>query len=403
MTALTDQLEALCRGTVEVLRREELQQKLERAQAEGRPLRVKLGVDPTAPDIHLGHTVVLRKLRLFQDLGHQAVLIIGDYTALIGDPSGKSKTRPQLTPDDVKQNAETYLQQVDRVLDNSRLEIVHNGDWFRGMTFAEVLKLTSQMTVSQMLERDDFRKRYQEQNPISVHEFLYPLMQGYDSVVVRSDIELGGTDQTFNLLVGRELQKNDGQEPQVCMTTPLLIGLDGSDKMSKSLGNYIGVDESAKEMFGKAMSIPDALMRDYLTLLTDLRDEEINGLLGAQTHHREAKERLAREIVEQYHGADAADEQAAEFRKVFSQKELPSDMPDLELEGDEVGEGGIGLIALIRKAGFAPSNSEARRLIQQGGVSLDGEVINDPNASVCPADGTVLKVGKRRFKQIRLN
>jgi tyrosyl-tRNA synthetase len=401
MPSVTEQVEAISRGIVEVLRHDELQRKLERSLAEKRPLRVKLGVDPTAPDIHLGHTVVLRKLRVFQELGHQAVLIIGDYTALIGDPSGISKTRPQLSRDDVCRNARTYLEQVNRILDTDRLELVYNGDWFRKLRFEDVLKLASQMTVSRMLERDDFQKRYRDQVPIGIHEFLYPLMQGYDSVMVRADIELGGRDQTFNLLVGRELQKSQGMEQQVCITLPLLIGLDGTSKMSKSLGNYIGVAESAREMFGKLMSIPDALMRDYFTLLTNVGESEVNGLLGEQTHPRAAKERLAREVVTQYHGAPAAESEAEEFRKVFAQKELPSEMPDVTLAASDLEDGEIWVVKLIAMADFAPSNSEARRLVIQGAVSIDGETIKDPEAKVAPADGAVLRVGKRRFGKVR--
>jgi tyrosyl-tRNA synthetase len=401
MRSVTEQLEAISRGIVEVLRHDELQRKLEASLAQKRPLRVKLGVDPTAPDIHLGHTVVLRKLRLFQELGHQAVLIIGDYTALIGDPSGISKTRPQLSRDDVLRNARTYLEQVNRILDTDRLELVYNGDWFRKLSFEDVLKLASQMTVSRMLERDDFQKRYRDQTPIGIHEFLYPLMQGYDSVMVRADIELGGRDQTFNLLVGRELQKNQGMEQQVCITLPLLVGLDGTNKMSKSLGNYVGVAEPARQMFGTLMSIPDALMRDYFTLLTNLGESEVHGLLGEQTHPRAAKERLACEIVTQYHGAQAARSEAEEFRKVFAQKELPSEMPEVTLAASDLEDGGIWVVKLIAMAGFAPSNSEARRLVTQGAVSLDGETLKDPEAKVSPADGAVLRVGKRRFGKVR--
>jgi tyrosyl-tRNA synthetase len=399
--SVEEQLQILSRGTVDILPEDGLKQKLEKSIAESCPLRVKLGVDPTAPDIHLGHTVVLRKLRAFQDLGHQAVLIIGDYTALIGDPSGKSKTRPQLTEEDVKANAETYLQQVERLLDTDKLEIVHNGDFFRDMTFADVLKLTSRMTVSQMLARDDFSKRYKEQNPISLHEFLYPLMQGWDSVQVRADVELGGTDQTFNLLVGRELQKEEGMVSQVCVTLPLLVGLDGTNKMSKSLGNYIGVDEDPNEMYGKAMSIPDELMKDYFTLLTNAEDSEIDTLLSG--HPRDAKDRLARDIVTQYHGPGAAEAAASRFSEIFAKKQLPDDMPTLNLSSDDLEDGNIWIVKLVTSSGFASSNGEARRLVQQGGVSVDGETINDPAAQVSPVEGAVLKVGKRRFAKISLS
>ncbi|MDP6360291.1 MAG: tyrosine--tRNA ligase [Planctomycetota bacterium] len=400
MPSVEEQLRAISRGTVDILPEGSLQKKLEKSISESRPLRVKLGVDPTAPDIHLGHTVVLRKLRAFQDLGHQAVLIIGDYTALIGDPSGKSKTRPQLTEEEVETNAETYLKQVESILDTDKLEIVHNGDFFRDMTFADILKLTSRMTISQLLARDDFSKRYKEQSPISLHEFLYPLMQGWDSVEVRADVELGGTDQTFNLLVGREMQKEEGMSSQVCITLPLLIGLDGTNKMSKSLGNYIGVDEDANEMYGKAMSIPDELMKDYFTLLTNTETAEIDSLLSG--HPRDAKDRLGRVIVTQYHNAEAAEAAAERFKEIFAQKQVPDDMPALSLSSDDLEDGNIWIVKLVNAAGFASSNGEARRLVQQGGVSIDGEAIKDPAAQVAPADGAVLKVGKRRFAKIVL-
>lgn len=399
--SVEEQLQILSRGTVDILPDNGLRKKLEKSIAESRPLRVKLGVDPTSPDIHLGHTVVLRKLRVFQDLGHQAVLIIGDYTALIGDPSGRSKTRPQLTEEDVKANAETYLQQVAHILDEDGLEIVHNSDFFRDMTFADVLKLTSRMTVSQMLARDDFNKRYKEQSPISLHEFLYPLMQGWDSVQVRADVELGGTDQTFNLLVGRELQKEEGMASQVCITLPLLVGLDGTNKMSKSLGNYIGVHEDPNEMYGKAMSIPDDLMKDYFTLLTNFEDSEIESLLGG--HPRDAKDRLGRDIVTQYHGPEAAGAAASRFSEIFAKKQVPDEMPTLNLSSEDLADGYIWIVKLLTVSGFASTNGEARRLVQQGGVSIDGDAINDPAAQVAPVDGAVLKVGKRRFAKIRLS
>ncbi|MBI2193504.1 MAG: tyrosine--tRNA ligase [Planctomycetes bacterium] len=395
------QLEAIRRGTVTVLREEELRQKLEKSLSAGKPLRVKLGVDPTAPDIHLGHTVVLEKLRLFQDLGHQAVLIIGDYTAMVGDPSGTSKTRPQLTREKVLENAQTYLEQVDRILLLDRLEVVYNGEWFRSMTFEQVLRLAARLTVSRMLERDDFRKRYESESPIGLHELLYPLMQGYDSVRVRSDVELGGTDQTFNLLVGREMQKAEGMEPQVCITYPLLIGLDGVHKMSKSLGNTVGVRESAREMFGKLMSLADSMMRMYLELLTSLPESEVQALLSEGTHPREAKERLAREIVARYHGRAASEAEAEEFRRVFSRKELPQEMPEVVLEPGSLQDGRIWLVKLMHLAGHAASHSEARRLIEQGAVSVDGVALRDPQALIAPRTGAVLQVGKRRFARIR--
>jgi tyrosyl-tRNA synthetase len=397
------QLETLRRGVSEIVVEDELRHKLARSRDEGRPLRVKLGVDPTAPDIHLGHTVVLRKLRQFQDLGHTAVLIIGDYTAMVGDPSGRSKTRPQLTYADVEVNAKTYVDQVTRILREDRLEVVRNGDWFRKMTFLEVLRLASKMTVARMLERDDFATRYADGNPIALHEFLYCMMQGQDSVEVESDVELGGTDQTFNLLVGRNLQREAGLEPQVCLTTPILPGLDGTEKMSKSLGNHIAIaDPPSGEngMFGKVMSIPDDLMRDYFILLTDVSLDEVDTLLDG--HPREAKARLAAEIVTFYHGPKAAKDAATEFDKVFRQGELPDDMPEYTPAAEHMEDDGrIWIVRLVSASGLADSNSEARRLIKQGGVSIDGERITDIDARIGIAGGEVLRVGKRKFARLQ--
>ena len=391
---MQQQLELIRRGAVEIHSEAELEAKLKRAAGERRPLRVKLGLDPTSPDIHLGHTVVLGKLRQFQDLGHQAVLIIGDYTAMVGDPSGQSKTRPQLTPEQIEANLQTYLEQVRAVLDVSRLEIRRNGEWFAKMSFADVLKLAGSSTVARMLERDDFAKRCAAKAPIGVHELLYPLMQAHDSVMVRADVELGGTDQTFNLLGGRDLQRDAGQEPQVTLSMPLLVGLDGVNKMSKSLGNYVGLKDQPGEMFGKLMSLPDALMADYFTLLTALSEAEIHKLLAG--HPREAKERLGVEVVTRYHSAQAARAAAAEFRKVFSEKQAPTDMPEVRLASAKV-----NVVDLIIQAGHAASKSEARRLVEGGGVSLGGEKVADWKAEVSPADGAVLQTGKRRFARVR--
>jgi tyrosyl-tRNA synthetase len=388
------QLEVMRRGAVEIHTAEDLERKVRAAVGEERPLRVKLGLDPTAPDIHLGHTVVLGKLRQFQDLGHQAVLIIGDYTGMVGDPSGRSKTRPPLTVEEIEKNLKTYLEQVDAVLDVEKLEIRRNGEWFSKMSFADVLKMAGASTVARMLERDDFAKRYKSGAPIGVHELLYPLMQARDSVEIRADIELGGTDQTFNLLAGRDMQRSLGQEPQVALTTPLLVGLDGTEKMSKSLGNYVGVTESAGEMFGKVMSLADTMMKPYFTLLTDLPGGEIEEVLAG--HPREAKERLGREIVTRYHSEAAADDAAAEFRRVFSEKKLPSDMPEVKLPAKT-----IVIVDLLMLAGHARSRSDARRLIAGGGVSVDGEKIADIHADVSPPDGAVLQTGKRRFARLK--
>ena len=356
--------------------RAELLKKLEHRQ----PLRIKLGCDPTAPDLHLGHGVVLRKLRQFQDLGHIAVLIIGDYTALVGDPTGQNKTRPMLTPADIERNAQTYFEQAGKILDTTpgKLEIHRNSEWLGKMNLADTLRLASQMTVARMLERDTFEKRFEADIPIGVHEFLYPLMQGHDSVMIKADVELGGTDQLFNNLVGRGLQKDAGQEPQCVMILPILEGLDGVEKMSKSKGNYIGLNEVPGDMFGKAMSISDELMVRWYKLL--FNDQPAG-------HPMEAKKILARRIVEQYHGAAAGPLAVAEFEKRFSKKDY-SDAGELSVPT------GIWIVELVEKTGQFKSRSEIRRLIQQGGVSLDGEKITDDNARVTIRTGQILKAGK---------
>jgi tyrosyl-tRNA synthetase len=393
-TDVGKQLESISRGAVEIHTAEDLERKVRNAVENQRPLRVKLGLDPTAPDIHLGHTVVLGKMRQFQDLGHQAVLIIGDYTGMVGDPSGKNKTRPALSVEEIERNLKTYLAQVDAVLDVDKLEIRRNGEWFSKMSFADVLAMAGSSTVARMLERDDFAKRYKSGAAIGVHEMLYPLMQARDSVEVRADVELGGTDQTFNLLAGRDMQRQLGQEPQVALTLPLLVGLDGTEKMSKSLGNYVGVTEEPGEMFGKIMSLADGLMQDYFTLLTELPEGEIADVLAG--HPRDAKERLGREIVTRYHSADAAEAAAEEFRRVFSQRKLPSEMPEVKLPGAS-----IAIIDLLVLAGHASTKSQARRLITGGGVSVDGKKIFDLHSDVSPPDGAVLQTGKRRFAKLR--
>ena len=389
------QLEALRRGAVQIYTEDELAAKLARSIHSGKPLRIKLGMDPTAPDIHLGHTVVMRKMRQFQDLGHKAVLIIGDYTARIGDPSGQDHARPVLREDQIRENADTYFEQAGKVLDTSpeKLEVRHNSKWLAGLTFADVLRLAASMTVARMLERDTFEKRYKAGDPIGVHEFLYPLMQAHDSVAIEADVELGGTDQTFNCLAGRELQRSHGQEPQVVLTMPLLVGLDGTEKMSKSKGNYVGVTDATNEMFGKLMSIPDALMENYWTLLTTEPVSEFQKTLKT-AGPRDTKERLAKTIVAQYHSAGAADTAADEFRRVFAEKEIPAEIPEVRIAR------GVGLAALIVSAGFARSNSEAMRLIRQGAVRINDRVIADPQASVEAASGDVLRVGKRRWARL---
>jgi len=395
-----EQLKKIKRGVVDIVPEEDLVKKLERSRAENRPLRIKLGVDPTAPDIHLGHTVQLRKLKHFQDLGHQVVLIIGDYTAMVGDPSGQDKTRPQLTYDEVMKNAKTYLEQVGKIIDLDKTEIVKNGDWFSKMTFMDVIKLTSKMTVARMLERDSFAKRYAEGIPICIHEFIYALMQGYDSIMVKSDVEIGGTDQTFNLQVGRDLQRDAGMEPQVAITLPMLPGLDGVRKMSKSLGNYIGVNDPPNEMFGKTMSIPDELIRPYFELCTDEPMEKVEQMFQSGMNPRDIKAYLARTIVSIYHSPEAAEEAAREFDRVFREHKIPQDVPVVKIPTSELDDGKIWIVKLITTCRLAPSNSEARRLIRQGAVSIDGEKIKDENSSVPVRDGMLLKVGKRRFARV---
>ncbi len=389
------QLDALRRGAVQIYTEDELADKLARSIHSERPLRVKFGMDPTAPDIHLGHTVVMRKMRQFQDLGHKAVLIIGDYTARVGDPSGQDHARPVLSEEQICANAETYLAQAGRVLDagKARLEVRRNSEWLAGLTFADVLRLAARMTVARMLERDTFEKRYKAGDPIGIHEFLYPLMQAYDSVAIEADVELGGTDQTFNCLAGRELMRDHAKQPQVVLTMPLLVGLDGTEKMSKSKGNYVAVTDPPGEMFGKLMSIPDGLMENYWTLLTAEPLETFRKSL-ASAGPRDTKERLAKQIVAQYHGTEAADDAAREFRRVFAAKEIPADIPEVRVAR------GTGLAALIVSAGFAKSNSEAMRLIKQGAVKLNDCALNDPQASVQAADGDILRVGKRRWARL---
>ena len=397
-----DQLRQIRRGVADILPEDALVEKLTRAVQANRPLTVKLGVDPTRPDLHLGHAVVLRKLRQFQDLGHRAVLIIGDFTAAIGDPSGKSKTRPPLSDDEIADYAETYIAQAEAVLDTDpeRLRIVRNSEWLRPMAFADVIRLAGQTTVARMLERDDFSKRYAAGQPISLHEFLYPLAQAQDSVHLAADVELGGTDQTFNLLMGRALMEAAGQEPQVCLTLPILEGTDGVQKMSKSLDNYIGLTEAPEEMYGKTLSIPDALIGRYVELATDVPTEELPRWRAyAADDPRNAKHDLALAIVRMYHGEDAARAARAHFEKTVVQGDVPEDLPEI---APETGSGEVGLLELIRLAGFASSNSEARRLVQQGAVTLDGEKAEDPARIVRLDEAApfVLKVGKRRYARV---
>lgn len=399
------QLKTILKGTHEVLPLKDLERKLKRSIETETPLRIKLGLDPSAPDIHLGHAVVLRKLRQFQDLGHTAVLIVGDFTGMVGDPSQRAETRKQLSAEEVRANAATYVEQICRILDGKRTEVVYNSEWLAKLTMEEVLRLTASMTVARMLERDDFAKRFAENRPISLVEFMYPLLQGMDSVAVRADVELGGTDQKFNLLVGRELQKDHGQEPQVILTMPLLEGIDGVQKMSKSLGNYIGITEPPKEIFGKAMSVSDELIIRYFKLATDVDVDEVaqieRGLATSKLHPGETKRRLAREIVALYYGKEEATKAEREFNLMFKPGYAVAHQQAF-VEGAEPlalpDEPRVWIVRLLVQVGFAKSNSEARRLIEQGAVELDGRVETDANRDFETSElaGKVLRVGKRR-------
>lgn len=398
MTSVDHETLALIkRGTEDILLEEELVERL----AGSRPLRVKAGFDPTAPDLHLGHTVLINKLRQFQQLGHEVIFLIGDFTGMIGDPSGKSTTRPALTPEEVRDNARTYEQQIFRILDPERTRLVFNSEWMNDIGAAGMIRLAARQTVARMLERDDFHKRYQENRPIAIHEFLYPLIQGWDSVALQADIELGGTDQRFNLLMGRELQKQEGQPPQVVMTMPLLEGLDGINKMSKSQGNYIGIDEPAGDMFGKLMSVSDELMWRYFELLSLRPERELRGLRQAADegrNPRDIKFELAHEITARFHGEGAADEAQSGFTAQFSQGVAPEDMPEHELaapEGD-----GIPLPNLLRDAGLTESTSESLRMIGQGAVRIDGERVEDKNLRLASGSSHVYRVGKRRYARV---
>jgi tyrosyl-tRNA synthetase len=404
----SEQLKFLVRNAAEVIPRDELGAKLERSVTEGRPLRVKLGLDPTAGEVTLGWAVVLRKLREFQDLGHTAVLIVGDFTARVGDPSGKSDTRPRLSKEVVQANAGRVLGQFDKILSKDRLEIRYNSEWLEPMSMEDVLRMTSLYTVARMLERDDFAKRSAEQRPISIMEFLYPLLQAMDSVAVRADVELGGNDQKFNLLVGREIQKDYGQEQQVVFTMPLLVGLDGTRVMGQSLGNYVGISEPPEEMFGKLMRAPDHLIGQYLELCTPLDQGEIErierGVADGSLRPDVAKRRMAREVVSLYHGADAAAAAEERFDLVFREHEIPSDVPEVLLPPSLAGEERVWLPRLLAELGLVSSNSAGRRQIEQGGVRIDGEQVADPSLEIAVAElrGKVLQVGRRKFLRLVL-
>ncbi|HHX75641.1 MAG TPA: tyrosine--tRNA ligase [Firmicutes bacterium] len=391
-------------NTVEIINEDELLKKLQRSLQTGKPLKVKLGLDPSAPDLHLGHAVVLHKLREFQQLGHQVIIILGDFTGKVGDPTGRSETRRQLTDEEVLRNAATYKEQVFKILDPEKTEIVFNSTWLAKLNFAQVIELASKYTVARMMEREDFAKRYREQQPISIHEFFYPLMQGYDSVALEADVEFGATEQKFNLLMGRHLQREFGQEPQVCIMMPILVGLDGVNKMSKSLGNYIGITEEPAEIYGKVMSMADELMPEYYRLATDFTMEEVaaveEALKDGSLHPRDAKMRLAHRIVRIYHGREAADRAENEFKQVFQRGDLPDDIPEVDVSAI-VENGKVKLLQLLTFAKLAPSNSEARRNIQQGGVRVNGEKTEDINAVIAAVPGTVVQVGKRRFIRLK--
>ncbi|MBN2026835.1 MAG: tyrosine--tRNA ligase [Actinobacteria bacterium] len=394
-------------GTAECLPEGDLRAKVEKAIEEERPLRIKLGVDPTRPDLHLGHAVPLRKLRQFQDLGHTSILLIGDFTALVGDPSARDITRPQLTPEEVRANAETYAEQAFRILDEEKTVLDYNSRWLAPLNFEELLRLTAYFTVARLLERDDFAKRYNDNVSIGLHEFLYPVMQAYDSIALEADVEIGGTDQIFNLLAGRELQRAMGQEPQSVLTLPILVGLDGEKKMSKSLGNYVGLTDPPEEMFGKLMSLTDELMPDYFRLTTALEPSEVDAVMAelesGNLHPMEAKRRLASEVTDLYWGSDAARAAEQAFDRVHVERELPDEIPEVSIDPGEFKDGRIWLPRLLVLADLASSTSDGKRLIAQGGVKLDDEVVEDTEMELGAAEleGVVIKKGKRHFRRIR--
>lgn len=405
MIPIDEQIKIISKGADDIIELEELKAKLEKSQKEGKPLTIKLGLDPTAPDIHLGHAVVLRKIRQIQDLGHRAVIIIGDFTGRIGDPTGRSKTRPALTEEEVLENARTYEEQIFKIIDRDRTEVRFNSEWLGALNFSDVIGLASKYTVARMLERDDFKKRFEGHESIGIHEFFYPLMQGYDSVAIKADIELGGTDQRFNLLMGRTIQKDYGQESQVALMMPLLEGTDGVEKMSKSFGNYIGIYEEPDQMYGKVMSIPDELMMKYYELATDIHPDEIDrikdSLEDGSYHPRDAKMRLAREITTLYHGQEAARNAEEQFKAVFQKRGLPDDIPSFSVPENIISAEGVDMTRLIAEAGLAPSTSQARRLINQGAVRINGEKIDGLKSSTL-RDGDIVQVGKRKFIKVLL-
>ena len=401
---LNEQMDLIKRGTSEIIPEEELAQKLEKSLKDNKPLNIKLGCDPTRPDLHLGHSVVLRKLAQFQQLGHQAILIIGDFTGMIGDPSGRNTSRPPLSFEEARENGKSYFEQASKILDREKTNIVHNSEWLGKMTFEDVIKLSSKYTIARMLERDDFTKRYKGGIPISIHEILYPLAQAMDSVAIQSDVELGGTDQKFNLLVGRDIQREFGMTPQVILTMPLLVGTDGVEKMSKSLDNYIGINESAKEIYGKTLSIPDDLIYLYYVLTTDAANEELSliqqSLADESVNPRNIKRALARKLVEMYHSLESAVEAETEFDNIFVKKGLPDEIEEFNID-PSLKE--MEILDLIVTVGFAPSKGEARRLVAQGGVTIDGEKVSEIKEVIKLDKTKILKVGKRKFIKLICN
>lgn len=393
---IDEQISYLKKGAVDLIREDDLRKKLEHSAKTGKPLRVKLGADPTAPDIHIGHTVVIRKLKAFQELGHTAIFLIGDFTGMIGDPSGKNTTRPPLSREEINANAETYKTQIFKLLDPEKTEIRFNSEWMDKFDAADFVRLCSRVTVKQILERDDFEKRLREERPISLHELLYPLVQGYDSVALEADVELGGTDQKFNLMVGRDLQREYSQAPQVVLTTPLLEGLDGVNKMSKSLNNYIGIDEPPNEMFGKVMSISDDLMWRYYELMTDVTPTEIEKMKSADENPRNLKVNLAKLIIKDFHSTQAAEKAEADFIARFVKKEIPD-----EIEETQMSAGIYNLADLLVQTNLAASKGEAKRLIEQGGVKLNAEKISNAKAEIDLKDEILIQVGKRKFLKIK--
>ena len=402
MSALSaaEQYEILTENAAEVITEDEFKKKLEKSVAENKPLRCKLGIDPSAPDLHLGHAVVLHKLRQFQELGHHIIIILGDFTGMIGDPTGRSEMRRQLSVDEVMANAKTYQEQIFNILDADKTEMVFNSEWLAKLNFADVIKLASTLTVARMMEREDFGKRYQDNVAIGIHEFFYPLMQGYDSIAINADIEFGATEQKFNLLMGRHLQREYGHEPQVAFTMPILVGTDGVQKMSKSLGNYVGITEEPDQIYGKIMSISDDLMPEYYRLATSLSTSEIDTILDQinnnSIHPRDAKMRLAREIVSLYHGPSKAEEAEKQFQQVFQKKEMPSEMDAFSFNAP------VGIVKVMVESGLAPSKSEARRLIEQNGVKIDGETVGSIDLELTEKKEQVIQVGKRRFARVKL-